>query len=109
MKARSIFVLIIMLLLAAATIAQQPKPAPAPAAFRAFLGEYASDSDTVIVLEKDQKLYAQSKRADAGPMRELSETSSTVIDTERSRTSRAMVSSTRANPLVRKRAPLNSK
>src|SRR5215204_3463301 len=73
MKSRSTLAFVIALVLAAATIAQQPKPAPAPAAWRAFIGEYAGDSDTVIVLEKDQKLYALTKRADAGPMQEISE------------------------------------
>lgn len=73
MRPRSIFVFIIPLFLTAAAIAQQPKPSPAPDAWLALIGEYAGDNDTLIVLEKDQKLYALSKAAGAGPMRELSE------------------------------------
>ena len=72
-RPRSIFVFIIPLFLTAAAIAQQPKPSPAPDAWLALIGEYAGDNDTLIVLEKDQKLYALSKAAGAGPMRELSE------------------------------------
>ena len=74
MKHRSTLVVFILLLLACATIAQQqPKPAPPPVTFRPLLGEYTSNSETVIVLEQNQKLYALSKQPQPGPMRELSE------------------------------------
>src|SRR5215208_239996 len=73
MNLRSTPAFIITLFLAAATFAQQPKPAAAPVAWQALIGEYTRDSETIIVLEKDQKLYALSKRDNPGPMRELSE------------------------------------
>ena len=58
MKLRSSFALIITLLLAAAAVAQTPKPSPAPLEWRPLIGEYASNNETVIVLEKAGKLYA---------------------------------------------------
>ena len=74
MRQRSTLVVFIVFLLACATLAQQQqKPAPAPLAFRPLLGEYTRDSDTIIVLEQNQKLYALSKQPQPGPMRELSE------------------------------------
>jgi D-alanyl-D-alanine dipeptidase len=59
-------------LVAIAAIAQQPKPLPAPARFRPLLGEYVHDSQTVIVLENEGKLYALSKGAPPTQTRELS-------------------------------------
>jgi D-alanyl-D-alanine dipeptidase len=56
------------LLLAVATVAQTPKPAPAPLAWRPLIGEYVSNNETIIVLEKDGKLYALLKN---GPMTEV--------------------------------------
>src|SRR6185503_8098488 len=58
-------------LVAIAAIAQQPKPLPAPARFRPLLGEYVHDSQTVIVLENEGKLYALSKGAPPTQTREL--------------------------------------
>ena len=68
MKLRSSLGVIIALLLAAATVAQTPKPAPAPLAWRPLIGEYVSNNETIIVLEKDGKLYALLKN---GPMTEV--------------------------------------
>ena len=58
MKSRSFIALIITLLLAAAAVAQTPKPSPAPVEWRPLIGEYVQKDETVIVLEKDGKLYA---------------------------------------------------
>jgi D-alanyl-D-alanine dipeptidase len=67
MKLRSSIWLVIALLLATvAAVAQTPKPSPAPLEWRPLIGEYASNNQTVIVLEKDGKLYAVVKSA-AGP------------------------------------------
>ena len=68
MKLRSSLGVIIALLLAVATVAQTPKPAPAPLAWRPLIGEYVSNNETIIVLEKDGKLYALLKN---GPMTEV--------------------------------------
>src|ERR1043166_8092710 len=68
MKLRSSLGVIIALLLAVATAAQTPKPAPAPLAWRPLIGEYVSNNETIIVLEKDGKLYALLKN---GPMTEV--------------------------------------
>src|ERR1051326_2659360 len=70
MKPRSLVGLIIALLLATASIAQTPKPSPAPLAWRPLIGEYVSNNETVIVLEKDGKLYALVK---GGPITEVAE------------------------------------
>lgn len=74
MKLRSNCVLLI-LLLAIAAIAQQAKPLPAPARFRAPLGEYVHDNQTVIVLESAGKLYALVKGNPPSQMREISTSS----------------------------------
>ena len=59
MKLRSQIPLIIFLLLAAVVaVAQTPKPSPAPVEWRPLIGEYVQKDETVIVLEKDGKLYA---------------------------------------------------
>src|ERR1043165_7184774 len=69
MRPRSLVGLIIALLLAtAASVAQTPKPARAPLAWRPLIGEYVSNNQTIIVLEKDDKLYALLKN---GPMTEV--------------------------------------
>ena len=71
MRPRSLVGLIIALLLAtAASVAQTPKPAPAPLAWRPLIGEYVSNNETIIVLEKDGKLYALLKN---GPMTEVAD------------------------------------
>jgi hypothetical protein len=46
-----------------------PKPAPAPARWLGLIGEYGPDSDILYILEKDGKLSASFKRADAEPTR----------------------------------------
>jgi D-alanyl-D-alanine dipeptidase len=56
-----------VLLLAVAAVAQTPKPSPAPLEWRPLIGEYASNNETVIVLENDGKLYALIKSATGGP------------------------------------------
>jgi D-alanyl-D-alanine dipeptidase len=74
MRLRSSSGLIITLLLAtAASVAQIPKPSPAPLAWQSLIGEYVSNNETVIVLEKAGKLYALQKRAEPGPMTEVAE------------------------------------
>jgi len=50
---------VLLLLVISATIAQQPKPAPPR--LRPLLGEYVHDSQTVIILENEGKLYALPK------------------------------------------------
>jgi len=72
-KPRFLIGIIITFLLAAATVAQTPKPSPAPLRWRPLIGEYVSNNETVIVLEKDGKLYALQKRAGSGPMTEVAE------------------------------------
>jgi D-alanyl-D-alanine dipeptidase len=62
---------ILLLFLASSTIAQHPKPLPAPARFRPLLGEYVHDSQTVIVLENEGKLYALAKGNSSAQMREI--------------------------------------
>jgi D-alanyl-D-alanine dipeptidase len=62
---------ILLLFLASSTIAQHPKPLPAPARFRPLLGEYVHDSQTVIVLENEGKLYALAKGNPSAQMREI--------------------------------------
>ncbi len=48
------------------------KPKPAPARWRALMGEYVLDSETVIIREKEGKLSALIKRTALEPLRELS-------------------------------------
>src|SRR6185369_13819058 len=71
MRKRSFIGLIVAVLLAAsASVAQTLKPSPAPLEWRPLIGEYVSNSETIIVLEKDGKLYAATK---SGPMTEVAE------------------------------------
>src|ERR1051325_4680579 len=71
MKLRSVSGLLITLLLAAVVcVAQTPKPSPALPEWRPLIGEYTSNNETVIVLEKDGKLYALVK---GGQMTEVPE------------------------------------
>ncbi|HEV8428815.1 MAG TPA: M15 family metallopeptidase [Pyrinomonadaceae bacterium] len=63
--------ILLVLLLAAAAIAQTPKPAPAPVEWRPLLGEYVGQNETLIILEKDGKLYAQ-KRGEPSSLKEVS-------------------------------------
>ena len=63
----------LIFLLSSTAIAQEPKPLPAPARFRPFLGEYALDDETIIILEKGGKLCAFYKRSkELECMREVS-------------------------------------
>ena len=72
-KDKRILALLLGLLLFSAAVAQEPKPLPAPARLRPFLGEYALDDETIIVLEKDGKLCAFYKRSkELECMREVS-------------------------------------
>src|SRR5262245_8549307 len=48
------------------------KPAPAPARWRGLIGEYGPDSDPLIILEKNGKLFALFKRTDYEPLDEVS-------------------------------------
>ncbi len=72
MKLRLVSIFLILLLVSAAT-AQTSKPAPAPLELRPLIGEYFSNSDTLIILEKDGKLFAQ-KRGDDASIKEVSPT-----------------------------------
>src|SRR5687768_3502203 len=49
-----------------------PKPAPPPARWLGLIGEYGPDSDILYILEKDGKLSASFKRAEAEPLQEIS-------------------------------------
>ena len=69
MKTRVVPILLV-LLLSAAAIAQTPKPSPAPVEFRPLLGEYVGENETLIILEKDGKLYAQ-KRGEPASLKEV--------------------------------------
>ena len=69
MKTRFVSAFLI-LLLAVVALAQTPKPNPAPVEWRPLLGEYASGSETLIILEKDGKLLAL-KRGESS-MKEVS-------------------------------------
>jgi D-alanyl-D-alanine dipeptidase len=71
MRKRSFIGLIVAVLLAAsASVAQTLKPSPAPLEWRPLIGEYVSNSETIIVLEKDGKLYVATR---SGPMTEVAE------------------------------------
>lgn len=58
---RTKLALIIVSLTVCVVGAQTRKPRPAPEEWRPLIGEYLSGDQTVIILEKDGKLYAQSK------------------------------------------------
>jgi D-alanyl-D-alanine dipeptidase len=51
-----------------------PKPAPAPARWRGLIGEYASDSDVLLILEKDGRVCALFNRSELTPLSEESRT-----------------------------------
>ena len=72
MKHRLLPILLILLLTSAVT-AQTTKPAPAPARWRPLLGEYVHDTQTVIVLESNGKLYALAKGSQPSSMREIAQ------------------------------------
>jgi D-alanyl-D-alanine dipeptidase len=55
----------------AQSIAASAKPLPAPALWRGLIGEYGSDDDILIILEKDGKLCASFKRAEPEPLDEI--------------------------------------
>jgi D-alanyl-D-alanine dipeptidase len=60
MRSRPLILFFTLLLAAFATVAQTqtPRPLPALLEWRPLIGEYTSKSETIIVLEKDGKLYA---------------------------------------------------
>ena len=59
MRSRSLIGLFFSFFLAAsASVAQTPKPLPALLEWRPLIGEYVSNNETAIVLEKDGELYA---------------------------------------------------
>lgn len=71
MKPRSLAGLFLAFLLAAiSSVAQTPKPLPALLEWRPLIGEYVSNNETVIVLEKDGELYALVK---GGQMTQVAE------------------------------------
>jgi D-alanyl-D-alanine dipeptidase len=48
------------------------KPAPAPSRWLGLIGEYGPDNDILYILEKDARLCASFKRAEAEPLQEIS-------------------------------------
>lgn len=64
---------LLILLLTSPVAAQTTKPAPAPARWRPLLGEYVHDTQTVIVLESNGKLYALAKGSQPSSMREITQ------------------------------------
>lgn len=58
--------------IAQVTLKAQPKPSPAPARWRGLIGEYGTDNNILIILEKDGKLSALFNRVDFSPLDELS-------------------------------------
>src|SRR5262245_35421130 len=67
--------LVFVLLLAPNLVAQPaptPEPAPAPARWRGLIGEYGPDDDTLIILERDGRLFALIERKDFEPLVEVS-------------------------------------
>ena len=61
-----------VLFLLAVCVYAAAKPAPAPARWLGLIGEYGPDSDILYILEKDGKLCASFKRAEAQPLRQIS-------------------------------------
>ena len=64
--------LAVLLLSVISVIAQDAKPAPAPLQWRPLLGEYVLDDQTIIILEKDQKLSALYRRTELEPLHQVS-------------------------------------
>ena len=69
---RQIGVLLLLVLCVYAAQTTTPKPAPPPARWLGLIGEYGPDSDILYILEKDGKLSASFKRAEAEPLQEVS-------------------------------------
>src|SRR5690242_9730589 len=65
---------IVLLIALAASAAQinAPKPAPAPTRWLGLIGEYGPDDNILYILEKNAKLHASFKRANAEPLQEIS-------------------------------------
>jgi len=66
-RTRPIITLVFVILFAPNLVAQlaaTPKPAPAPVRWRGLIGEYGSDDDILIILEKDGRLCALFKRTE---------------------------------------------
>src|SRR3989441_4837754 len=57
---------------AQSTLPAQAKPLPAPARWRGLIGEYGPDSDILIILEKDGRLWALFKRIEFASLDEVS-------------------------------------
>ena len=69
---KQLTLLLLVALVAHATQTTTPKPAPAPARWLGLIGEYGPDNDILYVLEKDGKLNASFKRAEAEQLQEVS-------------------------------------
>ena len=75
MKSLSTRILIALLVLSLSNSAlaqSTPKPKPAPASWRALIGEYVHDNDTVIILEDHGKLQALLNRNDRQTLKQNS-------------------------------------
>ena len=70
---RQIGVLLLVALCAYAAQTTAPRPTPPPARWLGLIGEYGPDSDILYILEKDGKLHASFKRAEAEPLAQISQ------------------------------------
>ena len=105
--------LIALVLIPAISINAKPKPAPAPLRWRALIGEYLGDTETVIILESDGKLCAAFKQTEVAPLKQIS-TDSFEFDSSTARKgehvvfsrSRGKVTQVTIGPLAYQRKPL---
>jgi D-alanyl-D-alanine dipeptidase len=107
------FILLNLVILSTVSAVAQP-PKPAPAQWRALLGEYVLDDQTIIILEKDQKLSALYRRTEFAPLHQVSKdlfefdagTSRAGGRIKFLRDSRGKVTSFRIGGMIFKRRPL---
>jgi len=98
----------------AGTTADSAKPLPAPSRWRPLIGEYVSESETVIILENQGTLSALFKRTELDPLQEVSKDTfqfspASIRASERvvfSRDSRGKVTEVEIGKLLFKRKPL---
>jgi D-alanyl-D-alanine dipeptidase len=94
-------------------LATTPKPRPAPIQWRALIGEYVGDSETVIILESDGKLCALFARTELASLKQLTSDSFQFDGSTRkgervvfSRDARGTVTQLTIGQLTYKRKPL---